>query len=336
MSLKKGDIIKTALGDETTVLDVKDNQAVLFSGKQFVIASGIRENKKAGKFEWANGRYAYDLKSISNMQNNSFESMKETLSFLAEYNHSDFVKGIISLETGINNEDVLEDAYDNYMTDSTMGLIDEKFMDFIDEELAIAQDTKMNEVQKEVDIQEQNGQEINEGEHAEIQENVAKEKTNTTVKDVENMRFTARNDYAFKKLFGRPENIIILEDFLSVVLELDKREWLRFIQTEDREVRERLGKENKIMEYANTIMNQFFSSKEERLKYEEEFRHASDRASLFAAGQEKGREIGRAEGEQQGRRREKLETVRNMKADGIMVPMIMKYTGLTAEQIAEL
>lgn len=183
MSLKKGDIIKTALGDETTVLDVKDNQAVLFSGKQFVIASGIRENKEAGKFEWANGRYAYDLKSISNMQNNSFESMKETLSFLAEYNHSDFVKGIISLETGINNEDILEDAYDNYMTDSTMGLIDEKFMDFIDEELAIAQDTKLNEVQKEVDIQEQNGQEINEGEHAEIQENVAKEKTNTTVKD---------------------------------------------------------------------------------------------------------------------------------------------------------
>ena len=53
-------------------------------------------------------------------------------------------------------------------------------------------------------------------------------------------------------MFGRPENIIILEDFLSVVLELDKREWLRFIQTEDREVRERLGKENKIMEYANT------------------------------------------------------------------------------------
>ena len=183
MSLKKGDIIKTALGDETTVLDVKDNQAVLFSLKIFVIASGIMENKEDVKFELSNGRYAYDLKSISNMQNNSFESMKETLSFLAEYNHSDFVKGIISLETGINNEDVLEDAYDNYMTDSTMGLIDEKFMDFIDEELAIAQDTKMNEVQKEVDIQEQNGQEINEGEHAEIQENVAKEKTNTTVKD---------------------------------------------------------------------------------------------------------------------------------------------------------
>ena len=132
MNLKKGDIIKTALGEHTTVLDVKKNQAVLFTGEQFVIASGIKENKENGKFEWVNGRYANDLKSISNMQNNSFESMKETLSFLAEYNHSDFIKGIISLETDINNEDILDNAYDNYMNDSYMGLIDERFMDFID------------------------------------------------------------------------------------------------------------------------------------------------------------------------------------------------------------
>ena len=40
-----------------------------------------------------------------------------------------------------------------------------------------------------------------------------------------NMRFTARNDYAFKKLFGRPENIIILQDFLSAVLELNKNKF---------------------------------------------------------------------------------------------------------------
>jgi len=51
MSLKKGDIIKTALGEHTTVLDVKKDQAVLFTGEQFVIASGIKENKENGKFE---------------------------------------------------------------------------------------------------------------------------------------------------------------------------------------------------------------------------------------------------------------------------------------------
>lgn len=133
MKLEKGDKIKTALSDDTTVLDVKENQAVLFTGKQFVIVSGIKMNEKDGKFEWDNGRYADDLKSISNMQNNSFESMKDTLSFLAEYNHSDFVKGIISLETGIENEDILDVAYDNYMNDKIMGLVDEKFYDYIDE-----------------------------------------------------------------------------------------------------------------------------------------------------------------------------------------------------------
>ncbi len=133
MRLEKGDTIKTALSENTTVLDVKDNQAVLFSGTQFVLATGIKENKESGKFEWDNGRYANDLKSISDMQNNNFETMKETLSFLAEYNHSDFVKGILSLETGIENEDTLDAAYDNYMNDKVMGLVDEKFYDYIDE-----------------------------------------------------------------------------------------------------------------------------------------------------------------------------------------------------------
>ena len=173
MNLKKGDIIKTALGEYTTVLDVKKNQVVLFSGEQFVIASGIKENKETGKFEWANGRYANDLKSISNMQNNSFESMKETLSFLAEYNHSDFIKGIISLETDINNEDILDNAYDNYMNDSYMGLIDERFMDFIDEDLKTAKDIKQEEIEKDAGIQEKSKEEISENEQYQTQENTS-------------------------------------------------------------------------------------------------------------------------------------------------------------------
>lgn len=173
MNLKKGDIIKTALGEHTTVLDVKKNQAVLFTGEQFVIASGIKENKENGKFEWVNGRYANDLKSISNMQNNSFESMKETLSFLAEYNHSDFIKGIISLETDINNEDILDNAYDNYMNDSYMGLIDERFMDFIDEDLKTAKDIKQEEIEKDAGIQEKSKEEISENEQYQTQENTS-------------------------------------------------------------------------------------------------------------------------------------------------------------------
>lgn len=153
MKLEKGDIIKTSLSENTTVLEVKDDQAVLFSGTQFVLATGIKENKKSGKFEWDSGQYTNDLKSISDMQNNNFETMKETLSFLAEYNHSDFVKGIISLETGIENEDTLDVAYNDYMNDKIMGLVDEKFYHYIDE-------NELNSILGIDDIQEETEEEM--------------------------------------------------------------------------------------------------------------------------------------------------------------------------------
>ena len=178
MKLEKGDIVKTALSENTTVLDVKDNQAILFSGTQFVLATGIKENKESGKFEWDNGRYANDLKSISDIQNNSFETMKETLSFLAEYNHSDFVKGILSLETGIENEDTLDAAYDNYMNDKIMGLVDEKFYHYIDENEIEASDLE-SEIQDKNSVlsDEENVKEDNNTMSEKSNEN--KEKANT-------------------------------------------------------------------------------------------------------------------------------------------------------------
>ena len=299
-----------------------------------------------------------------------------------------------------------------------------------------------------------------------------------SIEPVDNMRFTVRNDYAFKKLFGRKENIIILQEFLSVVLELDKDAfknivienpavgnyyfkekqgildikatlrdgqkvniemqnlwephyerrtyfywasrylekfepgkaykylarcvsihilgeefpltaelhliyrvmnvktlqpfsddlefhfldltklkasedtdlecWLRFIQTEDQTVREELGRRNAVMQYANTVMNQFYADKKERLRYEAALRYESDRATLLEAGIDKGIRIGEKRGEQrgekrglqrgeqQGRRSEKLETARNMKAKNFDAETIQEITGLTAEQIAKL
>ena len=99
-------------------------------------------------------------------------------------------------------------------------------------------------------------------------------------------------------------------------------------------------------------MNQFYADKKERLRYETALRYESDWATLLEAGIDKGIRISEKRGEQcgiqlgekrglqrgekQGRRSEKLQTARNMKADGLLIPAIMKYTGLTAEQIAEL
>lgn len=173
MKLKTGDIIKTELSDNTMVLNVSNDQAILFTEKQFVIASGIKENEKSGKVEWDSGQYTDDLAQVSNMQNNNFEKMKDTLSFLSEYNHRDFVKSIISIETGVSDEAVLDNAYDNYMNDSVMGLVDDKFLDFIDEEMT-EENINPDDVHESGDISE----ELKEKSSAqsEIQEKVIKDR----------------------------------------------------------------------------------------------------------------------------------------------------------------
>ncbi len=70
-------------------------------------------------------------------------------------------------------------------------------------------------------------------------------------------------------------------------------------------------------------------SKEERMKYDESIKVYRDnlvtRDYDIEEGMEKGVEI--------GRRQAKSETARNMKADGLPVDFIVKYTGLTAEEI---
>ena len=98
------------------------------------------------------------------------------------------------------------------------------------------------------------------------------------------------------------------------------------------------------MQYANEVMNQFYADKQERWNYEAAVRYASDRATLWEAGVDKGILIGEKRGEkrglqrgeQQGRRSEKLQTARNMKAKNFDSETIREITGLTAEQIAEL
>jgi len=66
-------------------------------------------------------------------------------------------------------------------------------------------------------------------------------------------------------------------------------------------------------------------SKEERMKYDESIKVYRDNLVTRGYDIEEGVEI--------GRRQAKSETARNMKADGLPVDFIVKYTGLTAEEI---
>ena len=79
--------------------------------------------------------------------------------------------------------------------------------------------------------------------------------------------------------------------------------------------------------------------KRAQLQYAERKGLEAGRAEGLEAGLEKGRAEGRAEGLEAGLekgRAEKLEAARKMKADGLAVEMICKYTGLSPEQVAAL
>ena len=93
-------------------------------------------------------------------------------------------------------------------------------------------------------------------------------------------------------------------------------------------------------------------TKEERLHYDEALRKYRDTLCVLEGaeqrGLKRGREEGRAEGLAKGlakgreeglakgRAEERIEIARNMKADGMSIELIQKYSGLSPEEIAQL
>ena len=81
-------------------------------------------------------------------------------------------------------------------------------------------------------------------------------------------------------------------------------------------------------------------SKEDRQKYDESLRKYRDTISVMEGQYQEGKEAGLAEGLEKGRAEGlsegKVAIARSMKADKLPMETIMKYTGLTAEEIEAL
>ena len=74
-----------------------------------------------------------------------------------------------------------------------------------------------------------------------------------------------------------------------------------------------------------------FTPDEARI-YEESLKHYRDMNNVINSAKREGKEEGREEGREENKR----EIAFNMKADGMAVELIEKYTGLTAEEIEKL
>ena len=63
-----------------------------------------------------------------------YKTMRNQIEDMVNDNHKDFVKAIISMEKGINDESALDKLYDAYMDNDTVNLLHEEF-DYMIEEL---------------------------------------------------------------------------------------------------------------------------------------------------------------------------------------------------------
>ena len=123
VTLEVGDKIKTALSDETIVLDIDKDNAILFDGRQFVEVYGLQSNN--GKFLWNQGNY-----SDSYPKNKDSNSV-DTLNSLIDKDHEGFVKALIMQEMGVDNPNLLEELYERYMRNDGVNLINEYFEELI-------------------------------------------------------------------------------------------------------------------------------------------------------------------------------------------------------------
>ena len=62
-----------------------------------------------------------------------YKAMRDRIEYLVNDNYRDFVKAIISIEKGINDESVLNKLYDAYMENDSLNLLHDEFEYMIEE-----------------------------------------------------------------------------------------------------------------------------------------------------------------------------------------------------------
>ena len=65
-------------------------------------------------------------------KNMNYKAVRDRIEEMVNNNHRDFVKAIISIEKGINDESVLDKLYNAYMDNDSLNLLHEEFDDMIE------------------------------------------------------------------------------------------------------------------------------------------------------------------------------------------------------------
>ena len=116
--------------------------------------------------------------------------------------------------------------------------------------------------------------------------------------------------------------------------------WLKFIETDDGEVREMLEQESPMMRKANTTIELMEMSPRDKWLYDSRMKYEHDRASCISEGYRQGILQGEAKGRQEGfadgSYQKALETANLMKKANCKIDFIIEMTGLSKEEIEKL
>ena len=77
-------------------------------------------------------------------------------------------------------------------------------------------------------------------------------------------------------------------------------------------------------------------TKEERVEYDHALKKYRDTLNALAGAEQKGWVKGREEGREEGEHLKALKMARQMKEDGMPADVIIKYTGLTKDELQQL
>ena len=126
-------------------------------------------------------------------------------------------------------------------------------------------------------------------------------------------------------------NLAKVKDYENIGQDEKKKKlynWLRFIETDDEEVRNMLAQESPMMRKANSTIELMEMSPKEKWLYENRMKYEHDKASW--------KHVGYQEGIDKGAHQAKVETAKNLLAMNFPIENIAQATGLSLEEIEKL
>lgn len=133
-----GDKIKTSLSKNTMVIDIKESKfgdsknAVLFDGRQYVAVTDIKYDINSEGYNWKEEHFCDTIAKAVAYQHTDDKSVEDVMSIYSDLNFKGFFTALVKSEMEIRNNEIIENAYYEFMNNDDYSLIDENIREIIE------------------------------------------------------------------------------------------------------------------------------------------------------------------------------------------------------------